>query len=186
MLRRGRPAAFLSVTASDGSGIAMQALLTFAAQRESAIGYMGLPAPAVALPEDCAPFFVEDFAPRATRQFEGRFAGGAWPVSNAKCPEYLLWLRHKDEKARNHATSVIALADVPPPGALTMFPKPAPLSTMTWSLDLLASEFAGTDWHLVRMSAEAVSGGFSCQSMTLWDSQARPVLTSRQSVAIYV
>jgi acyl-CoA thioesterase len=185
LLRMGRTAAFVSVSATTALGIAMHALLSFGAARPSAVEYIGLPAPTVLMPDRCPPFFIEAFAPRSTQQFDGRLAGGARPVSSAERPEFLIWLRHRDERAPDGAMSLIALADAPPPGAMTLFQNPAPISTMTWSVDVLATAFSGADWHLARMTAEVASGGYSSQSMTLWDSLARPVLTSRQTVAIY-
>jgi acyl-CoA thioesterase len=184
MLRAGRTAAFASVVLSSPSGIAMQALFAYGAERSSAIDYLGLPCPAVPRAEDCPPFFG-DSAPHYARQFEARLAGGASPISKADRPEFLLWLRHCDTGVHADVTSLIALADAPPPGALAMFAAPAPVSTLTWSLDLLATEFGGADWHLVQMIGEAARGGYSGQRMILWDGEGRPVLTSRQSVAIY-
>ena len=185
MLRAGRSAAFVSVLVTAEAGIATQATLCFGAARPSAYDYRDLAMPAVPPPDRCEGFFRDDFAPRFTCQFDGRLAGAAPAVSGADRPDLLLWLCHRDRNAADDATSVVALADALPPGAMAMFTSPAPISTMTWSLDLLTDRFDGAGWYLARTLGEVIGDGYSSQAMTLWDEGGRPVAAARQSVALY-
>ena len=185
MLRAGRSASFVEVKAMAESGPALQATLCFGAPRSSTLAYTHLPPPDVLPAEECGDFFKEKFRPGFADQFEGRFAGGARPVSSAATPEILMWIRHRDAAAPDTASSLVVLGDVPPPAAFPMFTTPAPISTMTWSFEVLADTFQGATWHLARSTADTVSDGYSSQSMTIWDAHGRPVLAGRQSVAIY-
>jgi acyl-CoA thioesterase len=185
LLRRGKSTAFVDVHARSASEPALGAMLVFGAARRSSHCYGALPMPDVALPETLPDFFDTPFAPRFSRQFDGRRAGGARPVSGTAQSEILLWLRHRDSAAPDELSSIIALGDVPPPAAMTMFTTPAPISTVTWSLDVLADRFVGSGWHLARVVAETVGDGYSSQRMTLWDASGTAVLAARQTVAIF-
>ena len=60
-----------------------------------------------------------------------------------------------------------------------------PISTITWSFDVLCDRFSGAGWHLIQVEAEAVGDGYSSQRMTLWDTTGTAVLVARQTIAIF-
>jgi acyl-CoA thioesterase len=185
LLRRGKSSAFVDVTLASPEGPATRATLCFAADRASAHRHLGVDPPIVPPPESCPPFFVDDRGPRFARQFESRRAGGAALMSGSKEPETLFWTRHKDTAARS-TLALIALADVSPPPAMTMFTEPAPISTMTWALDLLDPAPAWEDgWYLCRAIGDSVGGGYSSQAMSVWTRSGRPVIVGRQMVALF-
>ena len=75
----------------------------------------------------------------------------------------------------------------PPPAAIVLFDQFAPLSTMTWSIDLHADAIATDDgWFLVRTTADSVGDGYSGQAMTVWNAAGAPLMSSRQSVAVFI
>jgi len=185
MVRAGKSSAFVSVGVTAEAGPAAQALFCFGAARTSAYRHAALAMPRVEPPEDCESFFHRPHAPTFSQQFDGRRAGGAKVGSGAARPELLLWLRHHDPAAPDGAASLLALGDAPPPAAMTMFSAPAPISTMTWSIDVLVDAFGGTGWYLMHVVADTVADGYSSQSMTMWDADGRPVMAARQTVAIY-
>jgi acyl-CoA thioesterase len=185
LLRAGKSASFVGVDGYSESEMAVHATLLFAPPRRSSHSYRALPIPDVAHPDALPDFFDAPFAPVFSRQFEGRIAGGARPVSGAATPEILLWVRHRDPAAADSVESIIALGDVPPPAAMTMFATPAPISTITWSLEILDDSFAGTGWHLIHVAAETVRDGYSSQHMVLWEANGTPILSARQTVAVF-
>lgn len=185
LVRAGKSAAFVDVTVRSEETTALRAMLVFGAARRSSHSYRDLPEPPVAPPDLLACFFDAPFAPRFSQHFDARFAGGARAVSGADKPELLLWLRHRDGTAPDDIASLIALGDVPPPAAMTMFATPAPISTVTWSLDVLGDKIAGAGWHLIHVEAETVEDGYATQRMTLWDQNGAPMLAARQSVAVF-
>lgn len=185
LLRAGKSTAFVEVHGRSDSETALSAMLVFGSARRSSHHYRSLPMPEVPPPESLPVFFDRPFAPRFSRQFDAHFAGGAQPVSGADTPEFLLWVRHRDQAAPDEAASIIALGDVPPPGAMAMFVTPAPISTITWSVDVLADNFTGAGWHLIHAAAESVGEGYSSQRMTLWHASGTPVLAARQMVAVF-
>ena len=185
ILRRGKSTIFVQADLHAEAGLATRAILTFGAARESLVSHSDLPCPAVAAPEDCEPFFPKGGGPGFAGQFEVRMAGGARPLSGQP-PEYLLWIRHRDPTARSVA-ALVALADTPPPPAMTLFPKFGPISTMTWSLDVVDLPAADDDgWRLLRSTAQTIGDGYSTQDMMLWDAAGRPLIAARQNVAVFV
>ena len=185
IMRAGKSTTFVGVHGRSNSEATLSATLVYGAARRSSHCYRSLPMPDVLPPDSLRVFFDEPFAPRFARQFDAHFAGGAYPVSGTDTPELLLWLRHRDQAAPDDAASIIALGDVPPSAAMTMFTTPAPISTITWSVDVLTDKFVGTGWHLAQVAAESVGHGYSSQRMTLWDASGTPILASRQTVAVF-
>jgi acyl-CoA thioesterase len=187
LLRQGKSTVFASAEAHGEAGLATRALLCFAAGRPSLHAHGGLPAPRVPAPDSLPDFFDARLAPAFSRHFEARRAGGAVPVSGAAEPELLLWVRHRDRAVAADATALVALADAAPPAAMTMFTAPAPISTMTWSLDILADPTPETmaGWILLRSTAQSVADGYSTQAMFLWDQAGVPLVSGSQCVAIF-
>lgn len=185
LVRAGKSSAFVAVDVTAEAGPAARALFCFGAARASAHRGAALPMPDVAAPEACDSFFRPPHAPSFAQQFDGRRAGGAAVGSGADRAELLLWLRHRDPAAPDGAASLLAIGDAPPPAAITLFTAPAPISTMTWSIDVLVDHFDGTGWYLMHVVGDAVADGYSSQSMTMWDAAGRPVMAARQTVAIY-
>lgn len=69
---------------------------------------------------------------------------------------------------------------------MTHFPNPAPISTMTWSVDVMAPPSDSDGWFLLSSSSEHTADGYSMQSMMMWDEHGAPLAVGRQAVAIFV
>ena len=188
VLRRGKSAVFVNVDLTGEAGLAARAVLSFGVARSSQIAYGALPMPNVTPVEDSPPFFPGDRAPITFQQhFVSRFAGGTRPVSPGTKPEYLIWFRHRDAKAREGIVPLIALADGPPPAVMALFPQFAPISTMTWSVDVLSDAPTTTDgWWLIQSVATTAHQGYSTQAMMVWNADGEPVLSHSQNVAIFL
>lgn len=186
-LRQGKSTLFAAVDLLGEQGVATHATLTFGAARESHLSHEDVPCPVVAPPDQCEPFHKGDasMAPSFVRQFDFRVAGGGRPGSGEP-PEYLLWIRHRDPAATS-LSALIALGDAPPPPAMTLLRQFGPVSTMTWSLDVVGLPDQNDDgWRLLRSRAETIGHGYSTQEMHLWDAKGRPLILARQNVAVFV
>ncbi|MEI9888748.1 MAG: thioesterase family protein [Rhizomicrobium sp.] len=187
VLRRGKSAVFVGVDLVGEAGLAARAVLSFGVARASAIAYEALAMPKVKSIADSEPFFPQERSPISFQQhFESRMAGGARPVTPGAVPEYLIWFRHRDARARAGIVPLIALADAPPPAIMVRFTQFAPISTMTWTVDLLTDAPATTDgWWLIRSVATTAHQGYSTQAMMLWNADGAPVIAASQNVAIF-
>jgi acyl-CoA thioesterase len=190
VLRQGKSSVFVGVDLLGEAGLATRATLSFGAKRASVLRYRACPAPEVVGPEEGRPFFPNTERPAFTTHFETRLAGQFARASGPGEPDLLLWIRHNDAGARRGLAGLIALADALPPAAITMFPAPAPISTITWSVDLLEPDLveAGSErgWHLMRSRGDHVADGYTSQHMVLWNESGVPLLLARQTVAIFV
>jgi acyl-CoA thioesterase len=187
VLRRGKSSVFVRAELTGEAGPATTALLGFAAARPSRIDHAALPMPEVKPASECEPFSLDRPAVNFLRHFENRIAGGARPMTPRAEPEYRIWFRHRDPGAHEGIVPLIALADAPPPAAMVLFPQNAPISTMTWALDVLSGVPTTEDgWWLVQSRAEAARDGYTTQAMTVWNARGEPVIAARQMVAIFI
>ena len=187
VLRRGKSTVFIGVDLFGEAGLATRATLCYGMARASSVGYGSLAAPTVPEPETCPPFFRKIPGLNFIQHFEGRFAGGNPPFSQAQHPNFSIWLRHQDPAKPTSIAALVALTDAPPPAALVLFERPGPISTMTWAIDLLTDRIETIDgWWLLQTKAENVVGGYSSQATTLWNADRQPVLVSRQNVAVFM
>src|ERR1700712_649865 len=137
---------------------------------------------------DSESFFPPDSNPLSfQKHFESRLAGGTRPLTPGAVPEYRIWFRHRDPRAHDGIVPLIALADAPPPAIMALFPRWAPISTMTWSLDILCDAPTTTDgWWLIQSVAETSAQGYATQAMMVWNADGKPVIAHRQNVAIFL
>jgi len=117
----------------------------------------------------------------------GRRAAGAADA------DLRIWVRHKggDDSGGvpNVAAEValLALADMAPPAACSLFAAEAPVSSATWHINVLDApdpEPYPGGWWLLRTRAEHAREGYSSQDMEVWG-RGGPVAVGRQCVAIY-
>lgn len=186
LLRRGKSTVFVGVDLSGAQGLATRAILAFGAGRDSRFDRSFLARADVPGPDGLEPYIPEGFGPVFAQHFETRLVKGARPVTASKEYDHWLWIRHRDPAARD-IVALVALADMPPPAVFPMFDAPAPISSINWTLNLLAAAPATQDgWWLLRTRAENAAEGYSSQDMTVWNRDGAPVVAARQSVALFL
>jgi acyl-CoA thioesterase len=185
VLRRGRSATFVGVDATGEAGPAARALFLYASERDSEVAHDITAMPDAPPPESCPPLFPEGAVrPTFFQNFEVCFVRGTPPVTRAARPTFDLWVRHRDATGVDPLIALLALADCPPPAALAAFSKMAPISTMTWTIDLF-HPIPASGWHLLRSTSEQAAHGLSLQAMELWDTDGRRLAVGRQTVALF-
>lgn len=184
--RQGRSLSVVTVDLFADDALAAKATFLFGAPRDSLIAFDRSAMPAVPPPEECTGLFSDGAGPAGFfDNFDMRFAAGSRLISGGD-PEFTLWVRFRDAQAVDPVTALLALADAPPPAAMPAFPRPAAISTATWSLDLMHAPAAANDWHLLRSTGEQASDGYAMQDMSLWDPGGRRLIQGRQCVAIFI
>nr|WP_305888921.1 thioesterase family protein [Parvularcula maris] len=186
LLRQGKSTSFVAADLRAEAGLATRALLVFGAARESKIAHLDLS------PPDLPPLDPSKLLPTGSSfpaflsQFDIHIARGGVPFSGRGEHRSFWWVRHRDEEARAGILPLIALADIQPPAIAPVIEGPAPVSSVTWQVDLLSDDPQTEDgWYLVETSAEWAGGGWSSQKMTVWDRSLRPVASHRQSVVVF-
>lgn len=186
VLRAGKAVTFVNVDAHSEKGLAARSVFCFGAARESMFDRSFAPAPPMTPPEDCEPYIPEGMGPPFAEHFETRLIRGARPATGAAEHDHYLWVRHRDREARSLA-ALLALADMPPPAMMPMFPAFAPISTAAWSLNMLSGNPQTDDgWWLLQSRAENAVAGYSSQDMIVWNRRGEAVIAGRQTVAIFI
>ena len=187
LLRQGKNTVFVSVRMAGTEGVAAEAIFAFGVARPSALSFANLPAPDVTAPDETPSYFGDNpNRPNFTRNFNMRMAAGTRPISGSDTGDVSIWMRHVDPAAPTDAVALLAIADAPPPAAMSMFTAPARISSMTWMAEFLTDDITTQDgWFLARHVAETARDGYSSQAMTLWNSAGDPMMIGRQTIAIF-
>jgi acyl-CoA thioesterase len=186
MLRHGKSAAFVGVNLMSEAGHGTAAVICFGAPRQSTVNHNVLVMPDVSRPEECDNFFPQGAGPQFSRHFEVRLASGSGPFTAARAADLILWVRPLDADTQPLEALWLALADMPPPAAMSMMSVFAPISTMSWMVDVLTPGHQSPDgWFLIRTTARHVADGYSEQTMLMWASDGVPLVSGHQSVALF-
>lgn len=188
LLRRGRSSTIIAADCVNDDGQAMRATFVFGAARESNVAHNFLTVPEVPPPDACKPFRKEGGdAPRGFwNNFETRLAsGGRLLEAAAPKPEFAVWTRFLDTGGADATTALLAIADCLPPAAMVHFPAAAPISTMTWTIDVAHVPQSPDGWMLLWAGSENAREGYSLQNMGMWSESGDLVAVGRQAVAIF-
>jgi acyl-CoA thioesterase len=187
VLRQGKSASFVTADLTSEAGFGTHATFTFGADRPSTKCQTRFPMPVVPSPDEVGPHFREGGSrPHFTHHFDMRIASGSPPVSGAEEADICLWVKAKSGNHSALDVGLLALGDAPPPAALSLYSQFTPLSTMTWAIDMMSTDLSSPDgWYLIAIKSDTVGDGYSAQSMGLWASDGRPILASKQCVALF-
>jgi acyl-CoA thioesterase len=186
VLRRGKSTVLVASDLEGESGLAVRSTFCFGVGRVSAHDHASFVMPKVPVPDACLDYYTWSNRPNFMNHFEGRLAHGARPGTSGAAPEMTVWVRHHDDGDESNLVRLLALADALPPAAVVMSVEPIPISTMTWSIDMLEPQpFTPTGWWLVQAIADTSREGYSTQSTVIWSPDGKPVLVARQNVAIF-
>ncbi|WP_265562277.1 acyl-CoA thioesterase [Sphingomicrobium arenosum] len=186
ILRQGRSTTMVAVEAVSDDGPVLRASFVFGARRDSVVQVDPPALPDVRSPATSGPLFGQgnDRAPGFTANFDMRLGGGSQGLSGG-APMMATWAKFREAPGGDPVSALLALADAPPPAAITRFPALAPLSSVTWHLDLVAKPVDVDGWHLLLAEAEHSGEGMTTQDMKLWSEDGRLLATGRQNIAIF-
>jgi acyl-CoA thioesterase len=181
-LRRGRNAAFIQADIVSDAGLGYRATFVFMSDQPSRIELDGrlqsdrrAPAPDATAYTGPDEFFTGNFN---FLDLKEEAAGEA---------EWLRWARLRAYEGLDPMVHVLAVADALPPAAFKLLGKqPAPISSLTWIVNLLTPAPATTDgWWLLSAQSDYARNGCSSQAMTIWNADGQPIAQGMQSVAIF-
>lgn len=188
-LRAGKTAASVKARLASEAGLGTEAIFTFASGRESALNRApaGLPEGVLPPEKGAQGFAFPPGAPQFTRHFEFYLANGVLPFSGDQDDGPLrFWARFRDPASREGLTALLGLADALPPAITTTMSDAAPLSSMTWMVDMLDDDVATDEgWYLLQSQADHARAGYSSQAMTVWSADGRMLMLGRQMVTVF-
>jgi acyl-CoA thioesterase len=180
-LRRGRNAAWVQADVESEAGLGLRATFVFMREHESRLDHVTGQAPDFPAPKAATRTFNGHASVPFTQNFEFVDCRDA-RVGDA---EWLRWTRLRERSGLDVAVELIAVADGLPPAALKLLGTPAPLSSMTWQIDLLGVPSTTDGWWLLRADTGYARGGGSSQRMAIWNHDGVAVAEQMQSVAIF-
>lgn len=189
ILRAGR--AMTQVTAralQDGEPRAVL-LAAFGQDRDSGVAVGDRdPRPAFPAPEEVERVPV---VPGRTPEFFGkldlRFAAGNVPFSGAGEPDFGGWVRFADPPREVGDRELVALADAWPPALVPLFDRPVPVSTVTWSVEMVGPRAVGAPDAFWQFDARTTTAahGYTSFGARIWDAGGRLRVVGRQTVAYF-
>ena len=189
VLRSGRTASAVRAVLTSQAGQGLETSFTFGAGRQSVLSLpgRGLPDGVTTPPKGADGGSFPPGAPSFTGNFELFLAPGALPFTGQTGHEPLrFWTRHRDPEAWSGLDALFCLADALPPAITTHLHDFAPLSSMTWAVDMLAEDLSTDEgWYLLESSPDHAADGYSAQTMTIWSTDGRCLLKGRQMVTVF-
>ncbi|MCV4288042.1 thioesterase family protein [Pseudomonas capsici] len=163
---------------------------SFGAARESVVAVAADPAPELKALEHCPALpFISGVMPEYMRFMEVRWALGGLPFSNTRSPAIGGYVRFRDEVEPQPLTEahILAMVDTWPPALLPHLSKPAPGSSLTWTIEFVQPQPAlnTLDWCSYRAVIEHARDGYGHTAAMLWAPDGQLVAISRQTVTVF-
>lgn len=172
----------------DGKIVAMLTA-TCGESRVSEISVNATMAPAIAGPElGQAMPDIAGLVPDFTRRFDFRWSSGQLPFTGSSSADISGWMRLKaplPAGTRLTPAIIMAYVDAWPPTTLQKFTRPAPISTMTWTLDceVLAAPISADGWWHYEAQTLSCGDGYTIARSQLWSASGQLVASSQQHIA---
>jgi len=189
VLREGKAVSQLLGRAVQNGHVMLLVQGSFGAARESSIAVAAEPAPVFKPVDDVPAFpFIPGLMPEYLRFIDMRWALGGMPYSNTKSLSIGGYARLRDvEREPLTVTHLLALVDTWPPAVLPHLSKPAPGSSLTWTIEFVQplAHMTTHDWTQYRAVIEHARDGYGHVAAALWSPAGELVAMSRQTVTVF-
>lgn len=189
LLREGKSASQTLGRITQGDEVCLVATASFGAGRESEVEVEGrYPAPDFMRPGDSRPIpQIPGVTPAFTQHIEARWAVGDVPFSGCSDRQMGGWMRFTETPDTVSDAHLVALVDAWPPAVLPMLRKPAPASTLSWSLDILhpRPEIHPGDWLMYLATVDQAEAGYGHTQAQIWSQSGELLAMSRQTVTVF-
>ena len=190
VLREGRAVSQLLGRALQDGKVVTLVQASFGSGRTSVVAVDAEPAPTVKAPDDCQAFpYLPGITPEFTRHLEMRWAQGGLPFSGTPAREMGGWVRLRGETPRQPVdeAALLALVDAWPPAVLSHLQRPAPGSSLTWTIEFMQPLSAADigDFFLYQARIEQARDGYGHVAARLWTARGELIAISRQTVVVF-
>lgn len=180
VLRRGRNAAFVQADVAGAAGLGLRCTFVFMRALESAVDHDR------AAPAPCPAPHAGDAVLRGVPAiaFTERFETVDRPLEEGT--GWRRWVRLAERGPLVPAVELLAIGDALPPAAMRLMRQPAPLSSLTWMINLLDPAPTTDDgWWLVETRTDHARDGATSQAMAIWNKAGCKVAEHMQAAAIF-
>ena len=135
---------------------------------------------------NCLPY-IKGVTPEYTQNVELCWTQGGAPFSNTKETRLSGWARLKQTPERFEDEHLLAIIDAWPPAVLPMLSKPAPTSSVTWSVEFVHARphLDADDWVFYSCDIVQAENGYAHTEARIYHPNGDLIALSRQLVTIY-
>lgn len=187
LLRSGKNVTQVECELARGVDVACTVVGTFGRARESTIR---IAPPTPAEPPDVTSLtdlpFIAGIAPSFVQHLALRWASGMPPFSAAERAHTATFVRFR-HPVRDPEAELVAVADAIPSPVISLLSSPAPVSSLTWMLELVGAPCPAPPdgWWLVDTEVTTAGDGYATQSTAVVVPGHGVAALSRQSVAVF-
>jgi len=189
VLRAGKSVIQAEARILQQGQVAAMMLASFGASRVSEVIITPEPAPAFAAPADLQALpYIAGVTPEFTQHFEFRWAVGKLPfVEKATTGDMGGYVRFRQPTHGFGVDHLLGLVDAWPPAVLPMFSKPAPISTLAWTIEFTdaALPARGDDFVQYLAQTDFSAQGYAHIHSRTWRRDGALLAIGRQTVAIF-
>lgn len=188
VLRQGKSVLQVQVTARQAQQVAAVMLLSFGAARPSELHVPAAAAPAMKTPQysQILPF-IKGMTPDFLAHIELAWAQGDMPFTGSETPDFAGHMRYREPLSATSIAAFIGLVDAWPPSLLPMFKRPAPASSLTWTMELVGdpTPYAGDSWWQYQVITDHCADGYGQSRASVWSPDGQLMALSRQTVTVF-
>jgi Thioesterase-like superfamily len=186
VLRVGGAATIAHANLSSANAIAATLTGVYGSARSTSITIAPAAAETACPVEDLPDSFLPAGGPSFLQHFRVRWAEGTRPYTSTPLRRSKAYIRHRDCGALTES-HVVALIDCIPSPVLQMMSKPAPASSMIWTLELLSHDysFAVDEWWRIDTEVSSSVDGYASQTSLISNPAGVAAAYSRQLVAVF-
>ncbi|CAK9888456.1 MULTISPECIES: acyl-CoA thioesterase [Pseudomonas] len=191
LLREGKAVSSLLGRATQNGQVVTLVQGSFGAGRDSVVDVPALPAVEMKSLQEAAPElpYIKGVTPEFMRHLAMRWTVGGLPFSNTPSRSMGGWVRLrgdvKDEPVSE--AHLLALVDAWPPILMPHLSKPAPGSTLTWTIEFVqpVPSLSTLDWCQYCAHIDHARDGYGHASAALWTASGELLAISRQTVTVF-
>lgn len=190
VLRAGKNVTQLEARIVQDGQVAAVMLGSFGATRDSDILLVPAVAPVYPVPDTLPALpYIAGVTPEFTQHFEFRWAVGQLPFAGppASTGDMGGWVRFRQGTDGFGIDHLLGLVDAWPPAVLPMFRKPAPISTLAWTIEFTDAALPADGSAPVQYLAQTdfSTQGYAHIHSRTWRPDGTLLAIGRQTVAIF-
>lgn len=188
VLRQGKSVVQVAVELQQQGDVMLAGLASLGKARQSQVQVAGETPPDLKTVNDGPGLPEADIVPEFAKNFDYRITSGGMPFSGQPGRTFGGWVRFRDEQQPLSTAAILALVDAWPPAVLPHLDKPAPASSLTWTIefpDLPLQDFSTHDWFQYEAFIEHAGDGYGHSRAGLWSDQGQLIAISRQTFTVF-
>jgi len=187
ILRSGRSVTQARCSLIQGEQIGFECIATFGGSRESVLQFDSNVHRPLDLPDDQQFPFLPGVTPNYHQYYEMRWVRGEPPFVGARDPGAIILARLAEPTFAYTEAEFLAIADTVPPPVLSLLERPAPLSSMTCSLEMISPEavYGTNQWIRFESELHDAHSGYAWQTVRMYAESGVLLAICHQSIAVF-